>query len=201
MREPASTAITAIASPREAAALFQLNVLVASEIRTLCDRWLLDDLDRGSSDVAWIAAEPSAAMDEIRAPFERALRVLSGPPPSIEEAAIIAVRLYVEAIADGCVPPYEGMAAIDKDLDKQFLDAERALIGNPEISSRDAEQYVGHALGLQSLYIWYRELQDADDGSMLLYYNELPREQQLSKFQEELQMAARRLADRLRAGT
>ena len=38
------------------------------------------------------------------------------------------------------------------------------------------KEYVGKELGIERMYTWYRELQDFDDGSMLLYYNELPKD-------------------------
>jgi hypothetical protein len=75
-----------------------------------------------------------------------------------------------------------GMAAINE----LYHDRGDAELRHPNRGSDDPKPYLGQELGLEHLYTWYRELQDAEDGSALFYYNELPREQQLAKFEEEL---------------
>ena len=54
-------------------------------------------------------------------------------------------------------------------------------------------------LGLERMYTWYRELQDAEDGSMLLHYTDLPREVAAKKFAEHLRAEAEKLLNKLEA--
>jgi hypothetical protein len=51
------------------------------------------------------------------------------------------------------------------------------------------------------MYTWYRELQDAKDGSMLLYYTELPRSQAEERFSEHLKEEAAKVLARLEEAT
>ena len=85
------------------------------------------------------------------------------------------------------------MKAIDIDLYARFSDHPTHIVRNPNRKKGDKEEYYGEKLGLEHLYTWYRELQDADDGSFLFYYNDFPRDQQIIKFEEELYAEARTL--------
>lgn len=58
-------------------------------------------------------------------------------------------------------------------------------------------KYLGEELNLEKLYTWYRELQDWEDGSALLYYNNLSRPKQRLKFIEELVSEAKILLSKL----
>lgn len=98
------------------------------------------------------------------------------------EPVLVTLELYLRAIIEGRVPSMVGMAAINE----LYLGRGNAELRHPNRASNDPQTYQGEELGLEHLYTWYRELQDADDGSTLFYYNELPREQQLTKFEEEL---------------
>jgi hypothetical protein len=199
MQANSSSIIVSEATPAEAAALSRLGRLSSSDIVRLCERWLEDDLDRGSADVAWIASESSPVMSDLASPFARALRDLAGDPPSVQEAARTVVHLYARAIADGRVPAEQGMDALN-DIANAFSDWPVRLIHNPDRDPADTTKYAGEKLGLEHLYTWYRELQDAKDGSDLFYFNDLPRDQRLAKFDEELRAAALRLATHLEGG-
>ncbi|HBA83235.1 MAG TPA: hypothetical protein DCZ95_03985 [Verrucomicrobia bacterium] len=47
-------------------------------------------------------------------------------------------------------------------------------------------KFQGDALHIENCYCWYRELQDAEDGSMLLYYTDLPKADAVKKFRQHL---------------
>jgi len=53
-------------------------------------------------------------------------------------------------------------------------------------SENSKKQFVGEEFHLQNLYTWYREIQDWKDNGMLLYFNDLSRDEQLLKFKEML---------------
>lgn len=199
MRAPMSAVIAEIADPCEAAALSKLKLLTAPEIARFCERWLAEDMDHGSAEIAWIAAEPGLVMSDVEPVFAKVLTQLGGEPPATDDAARTAVRLYARAIADGCVPAREGMDAMVADLSLQFDDDVKPLIEGPDRDPRDGQMYAGQMLGIEGLYTWHRELIDADSGSMLFYFNELPRKAQLARFRDELRSAARRLAEHLEA--
>jgi hypothetical protein len=200
MRAPISSVVTELASPSEAAALFRLDLLNPWEIVRLCERWLEEDRDQGSPEVAAIACEsPGSPSPDLRRGFGKAIGQLAGAPPSIEDAARTAVRLYVRAIADGRVPPEPGMDALDEDLDFRFRDWPVRLIRSPDRPEGDETRYAGEALGLEGLFTWRRELSDAEDGDPLFYFNDLPRDAQIERFRQELRAAAGRLAEQLEA--
>ena len=189
--------MVAIVTPSESAALQRLHLLTPNEMVALCDRWLAEDLDQGSADIAWVAAQHSPTESEVGPVFERAILQLVGQWPDIDQAAVTAVRLYVRAIADGAVPEIEGMDALVNDIEHQFFDRPRGLIVSPDRSPEDPTRYAGEVLGLEQLFTWYRELQDAADGDRLFYFNDLPPADQIARFKTELRQAAGRLADQL----
>jgi hypothetical protein len=92
---------------------------------------------------------------------------------------LISLKYYLELISEGELAPYEGMRLIDNDISKIAMD------------THPNKKFVGDGLGLERVYTWYRELQDAQDGSMLLYYNDLPIEKAVGKFEEHLIEEAR----------
>jgi len=192
-----SPVIIAIAGPREAAALFRLELLDSHEVVALAERWLMDELDGGSADVAWIASQSHPIMSELQQPFEQAVLALTGPLPTGDDAVRTAVRLYARAIADGSVDAQGGMDALAQDLEHKFANWPQAIIRSPDKKIGDHTNYAGSNIGAEYLYTWYRQLQDAENGSDLFYYNDLPRHLQLEKFREELRSAAARLADHL----
>jgi hypothetical protein len=113
--------------------------------------------------------------------------------PNLDQPVLVTLELYLRAIIESRVPPMAGMAAINELYD----DRDGTKLRHPNRASDDSQAYLGEELGLEYLYTWYRELQDAEDGSTLFYYNELPREQQIAKFKEELVSEARVLHNHL----
>ena len=58
-------------------------------------------------------------------------------------------------------------------------------------------QFLGDGLKIEHCYTWYRELEDAEDGSMLLYYSDLPKKEAISKFREHLIEEAAKALERI----
>lgn len=176
-----------LTSPRQAAALWKLGLLPPEVIGPLALRWIEQGVDEGSAELASIALDPPSSLAAAGPAFEAALAEMGVDLPNPDEPVLVTLELYLHAIIDGRVPPMAGMAAID-DL---YHDKRGAELRHPSRQAESAQSYLGEELGLEHLYTWYRELQDAEAGSTLFYYNELPREQQLARFEEELVEEAR----------
>lgn len=169
-------------TPAQAAALWKLRLLSPEVIGTLALRWLEQGADMGSPELAVIALNPPSSLSALGPAFEAALAEMGVDMQSSDHPVLVTLELYLWAIVEGLVPPKAGMEAIHE-LHHDRGDAE---LHHPNRDRNDPQAYLGEELGLEHLYTWYRELQDADDGSTLFYYTELPREQQLAKFEEEL---------------
>jgi hypothetical protein len=174
-------------SPAQAAALWKVGLLPPEEIGTLAGRWLEQGEHKGSPELASIALSPPSSLSAVGRAFETALREMGVDLPNVAQGVLVTLELYLRAIIEGRVPPMTGMAAINE----LYYDRGEAELSHPNRQDNDRQNYLGEELGLEHLYTWYRELQDAADGSTLFYYNELPREQQLAKFEEEVIAEAR----------
>ncbi len=169
-------------SPAQAAALWRAGLLLPEEIGILASKWLEQGEDKDSPEIAAIALDPPNSLSAVGPAFEAALAEMSVDLPNLDQPVLVALELYLRAIIESSVPPMAGMAAIDE----LYRDRDGTTRCHPNRASDDSQTYLGDELGLEYLYTWYRELQDAEDGSTLFYYNELPREQQIAKFEEEL---------------
>lgn len=115
---------------------------------------------------------------EIMHYFNSSLKELRLQMPEPAAAARVLTKYYLHQIVQNPQHAFEIMIKIDNEIYKKI---------NRDHSS---PQYVGEALKLEHLYTWYREIQDWRDEGRILYYNELPREEQLEKFEAHLVAAA-----------
>jgi hypothetical protein len=169
-------------TPAQAAALWKLRLLPPQLIGILALRWLEQGVDMGSPELAVIALNPPSSVSAVGPAFEAALAEMGVDLPTSDHPVLVTLELYLRAIVEGLMPPMAAMAAIHE----LYYDRGDAELRHPNRERNDPKAYLGEELGLEHLYTWYRELQNADDGSTLFYYNDLPREQQLAKFEEEL---------------
>lgn len=169
-------------SPSQAAALWKLALLDAEDIETLATSWLERGQDQGSPELASLALYPPSSLSGAGPSFETALAEMRVAIPTLNESILVILELYLRAIVEGRLPPMVAMFAMD-DLYHERGDTH---LRHPNRRLDDPQKYLGEELGLEHLYTWYRELQDAEDGSTLFYYNDLPRDQQLAKFEEKL---------------
>jgi hypothetical protein len=165
------------ASPENAIALYVLELLPSSLLPKLAENWLIQELDSPSLRI--LAGEKNPIMSDVGPLFEKSLLELGIPKPEKSQAVLISLKYYLELISEGELAPYEGMRLIDNDISKIAMD------------THPNKKFVGDGLGLERVYTWYRELQDAQDGSMLFYYNDLPIEKAVGKFEEHLIEEAR----------
>ncbi len=116
---------------------------------------------------------------EIMYYFNSSLKELHLQLPEPAAAAQVLTKYYLNQIVQNPQHAFAIMIKIDNEIYKKI---------NRDYSSG---QYVGEALKLEHLYTWYREIQDWRDEGRILYYNELPREEQLEKFETHLVAAAK----------
>ena len=111
---------------------------------------------------------------EIDQYFENSINELKIKLPTKIEAAKILTRYYLKQIVENPEKAFELMVKLDNDVYKQID------------WNESNNKYVGEELNIEKLFTWYREIQDWNDNSMVLYYNELSREDQRKKFEEHL---------------
>jgi len=105
---------------------------------------------------------------------ESELNIISFPPL---KCATILLKHYLSELINKPNKSYDLMTRIHCDIYTNL---------NFDESVANNSKYLGDELGLEKMYTWYRELQDWEDGSALLYYNNLSRPKQRLKFIEEL---------------
>lgn len=112
---------------------------------------------------------------ELEQYFQQALSELQIELPTKMEAAKMLINYYLQLMISEPKRAFELMTKSQNDIDHSF-----------DWPMNNTGKYLGEELGLQYLYTWYRELQDFEDGSMLLYFNDLPRTEQKKKFEGRL---------------
>ncbi|WP_041628033.1 hypothetical protein [Owenweeksia hongkongensis] len=112
---------------------------------------------------------------ELQQYFDHALRETKITLPTKLDAARKLVKYYLKQLISA---PQETYSILIK-LDNKVYKTTQWNITNPELPST----CIGEELGLHHLYTWYRELSDFNDGSRLLYYNDLPRDKQKEQFE------------------
>lgn len=168
--------------PIEASALYQLDMLKSSDLVEVAEEWLMQDFD--SPSIVTLAGVMNPVMSEVGPLFESCLEELGIQIPDENRSVKIVLHRYLEQIKSGTVTPFDGMRSIDEDIYRR-------------VWFEGCEEYVGEILGLEHMYKWYRELQDAADGSMLSYYNDLPKEVAIRKFEEHLKEEAEKVLKKL----
>ena len=111
---------------------------------------------------------------EINQYFENSINELKIKLPTKIEAAKILTKYYLKQIVENPDSAYELMIILDNDIYKQIDWKE------------NNKKYVGEELNIEKLFTWYREIQDWNDNSMILYYTELSRKKKKKKFEDHL---------------
>ncbi len=156
-------------TPQEAAALHILGHLPSSAIPELAIQWMTEGMDTPTMRI--VAGESAPIMSDVAPMLLATLEELSVAIPTPREAMMTLLEIHVRRIASGAVDPYEGMACLDRLIDRRLF---------PD------REYVGDALGIEMMMTWYRELRDLEDGTKLLYYTDLPREEAGRRFRQHL---------------
>lgn len=166
-----------------AAAKMVLGLLSSRDLVDIAVKALVDG--SSSLSLAALAGENDPNWFEASSQFEHGLRESDITSPSKREAIWILLMHYLSLIATGEIDCYEGMTIIHNTIYRNVPD------------DFEDGQYVGDCLRIEHCYTWYRELQDAEDGSMLLYYSDLPEKEAITKFREHLIEEAKKALERI----
>lgn len=126
---------------------------------------------------------------ELQQYFDSSLDELGITLPDKYTSARLLLSHYLNEIITRPEKAYKTMSIIDNQITEQ-------IDWKKELGLTD-KKYVGEELGLEKVYTWYRELQDFEDGSMLLYYNELPRLKQKEKFEIHMIEEAKKVKENI----
>ncbi len=158
--------------PVEAYSRFVLRKLRSDEIASLANSWLSNGTFTETLNQLWCEKEP--VMSSVGPLFEKAMIELGVERPDRLEAARTIIRATLKRIIQSKIPPDEGAAFLYWDV---YL----------EISAEwPNEKYAGDCLGLENIFCWLREIWDCRDGSLILYYSDLPRSEAEEKFKQHL---------------
>ena len=163
--------------PKEAYALYILNNLNSNEIVELANEWLLNGFFTDSLTDLIFEKEPE--MYIVGPMFEALMEELNIPSLTRLEAAHIAIKRILTRIVNKEIEPRVGASSIYYDVWSEIEEEYPAI------------KYLGDSLGLEFIFCWLREIWDCRDGSMILYYSDLPRDQAEQKFEEHLIEEAR----------
>lgn len=123
---------------------------------------------------------------EILQYFNYSLSELKIVLPSKIESAKILTKYYLGKIVNNPDNAFEIMNKLNNEVYMQM---------NWDFKNCKRE-YIGEELYLEHLYTWYREIQDWNDGAKLLYYDNLTRNEQRIKFQENLVIEANKVLNK-----
>ncbi len=115
---------------------------------------------------------------EILQYFDKALQELNILLPSKIEAAKNLTKYYLKEIIKNPNKAFELMNKLNNEVYMQFD------------WQNNEKKYIGEELKIEHLFTWYREIQDWNDNGLLLYHNNLSREEQLKKLKENLVIEA-----------
>jgi hypothetical protein len=164
----------------DAAAFYKLGLLTYTKLKDYSSKWL-DHLDY--SDRLYDVHQDPSMSQSVSPAFEHLLHEREIDIPSEEEAVRIVLKYYLRMIVQGECDAFEGMKFIDSKLYSRIHPL------------HPGEEFAGQCLGLEHMYTWYRELQDAEDGSAIIYYTDLPKEEAVQKFKNHLQQEAKKLLE------
>jgi len=126
---------------------------------------------------------------EVEQYFRKSLDELNIKLPSKLQSAQILIYYYLRKMLNDQTNYFEIMTCIDNEI---YGTAD--WVEELKIIKRE---YLGSELGLESMYTWYRELQDFKDGDKLFYYNNLSKEDQKSAFEKHLFEEAENLKNKI----
>jgi hypothetical protein len=169
-------------NPEIVGAYYVLRIIDSQDLINIAIEWLQVGIE--SESIVLLAGEVNPSMVDAGELFENCLSEIGVRIPTKQKAVQELFTYYLRRIVDGSIPAFEGMKFIDN-----------YLYSTTERSSK--AEYLGEEWGLQSMYTWYRELQDAEDSSLLLYYTDLPLQEAKNKFEEHLREEAKVLYNKL----
>jgi hypothetical protein len=123
--------------------------------------------------ISWAAVFDSHPED-VGLLFESAMRELDVQEITRVDAAKILIKNTLEGILAGDIDAVYGVSFLYWDVHHELYE---------ELPDKE---YVGDSLHLEHLFCWLREIWDCRNGSRLLYYTDIPRDQAELRFKEHL---------------
>jgi len=158
--------------PIEAFALYRLGKLSSDQIVSLADAWLCEGVF--TDGINELSGSTNSVMADIAPIFERTMSELNEPSLTKFDAAIVLVKMKLEGIVSNTIDPEEGASFLYWNVHHEIT------------NEYPDKEYSGDNLGLENVFFWLREIWDCNDGSMILYHTDLPREKAELKFREHL---------------
>jgi hypothetical protein len=170
-------------TPIESYAFFELGLLSSTDLIELGVQWLESGQCTGS--MCLLAGETISEMSTVQPLFLNTMKEIGLEKPSQIEAGQTVLKYYLRKIVSGDGDPVDLGNHI-------YTEVYHNIVPNyPD------KEYVGDCIGIEHMCTWLREIWDAKDGSMLLYYDDLPREKAVIKFKEHLIEEANKLLKKL----
>lgn len=154
--------------PEIAISKYMLGLLSSEEIVQLADLWLTQGIFTDT--LNFLEMESYPVMATVGPMFEKAIVELGLTVPSKIEAAKKLARDTIEKMVSGEIDLMVGANFLYWDIHHEITD---------ELPDG---KYLGSNLGLEHIFCWLREVWDCRDGSRILYYTDLPRDQAEVKF-------------------
>lgn len=174
-------------STTEAYAFYVLQLLSGQELIDLAVKWMLDD--QYTESLCLLAGENEPDPWTVNQLFESTMSELGIPKPDLQKATDIALVFYLNQIVNGTGDPVKIGNLIYRDIYHTVSEQ------TPD------KNFVGDCIGIEHMCTWLREIWDAKDGSMLLYYTDLPKEKAVEKYTEHLVEEAGKLLEKINITT
>ena len=155
---------------RQAVPFYTMELLSRAELIRLTENWFVNGIETQS--ICLLAGEMDPFSSDAYPLFEKAMIELGIEIPDRPVAAIEVLHDYLTLIVTGLIDAYEGMGLIDENV-----------CGNNFFPDK---VYVGDGLGFEKVFTWYRELQDAADGSRLIYYTDHSLDEAIQLFKQHI---------------
>lgn len=162
--------------PEIAILKYKLGLLSSGDIVKLADLWLTQGIFTDSLNRLEMELNPILAT--VGTIFEQAIIELGITVPSKIEAAKLLARDTIEKMVSGEIDLMVGANFLYWNIHHKITD---------ELPDR---QYLGSNLGFEHMFLWLREVWDCRDGSRILYYTDLPRDEAEVKFLTHLKEEA-----------
>ena len=163
-------------NPEVAVSHYVLGLLSPEMIWELSDSWLQEGIYTDS--LNFINHEKGSNSAVLGPLFEKLPNELGFSYPDKYTAARILTANTIKQMLAGTVGLLAGAEFIYWKVHHGIVDI------HPD------QEYLGDNIGAEDMFCWLREIWDCRDGSMLLYYSDLPREQAEKKYFTHLEEAA-----------
>ena len=162
---------------------YKLGLLSSIDIVQLADSWLSQSIFTDT--INFLAMETNPVMADVGPMLELAIVELWLKVPSKTEAAKALTTHTIKKMVSGEIDLMKGANFLYYDIHHEITD---------ELPDG---KYLGSNLGLVHVFCWLREVWDCRDGSRILYYTDIPRDEAELKFLAHLKKEAEAWLEKL----